>query len=236
MDAQRNRKISLPKLNIPKLDIGKAPSFIPIASPATPDPNSGTQMTLITPPVGSQWSGKLLLGSELAVSRLPDNNLRDAIVVRFINPSALTSDKEYKFVFEHVLNDNHTGVDQMREAIEEIVKIILQLLRSGATVIVHCHAGISRSVTFVLALLQQHAFDCGIAYDASNYGQNHIKHLRIDPANRNHHINQTELKLEFSSLLYDIYLNLMIHHPSAIFLPEYPLVPRFHSFSSQSLL
>ena len=227
------KKISLPKLNIVK---PPSTAFIPIKSPVTPGANEGTRITLITPPAGTQWKGKLLLGSELAVSLLPDDMLADSIVVRFIEPSELTRDKEYKFVFEHVLNDNHTGVSAMKEAITDSVPIILSLLRNGSTVIVHCHAGISRSVTFVLALLQQHAFNCSIAYDASNYGQNHIKQLRIDPANRNHHINETAVKLDFCSLLYDIYLELMLQYPFVTFLPNYPLVSRFHSFTALSVL
>lgn len=64
------------------------------------------------------------------------------------------------------IDDYISAVDEMREFITKHLETLHIALISGDNVYVHCHAGMSRSVTFVLAyLMEYHDYTLEEAYD-----------------------------------------------------------------------
>ena len=200
-----------------QFDFGKLyipEDIVTMSSPCTPHSN-GRELTEVLPPLGTHWSGRLFVGSANAV-RLNPHIVGESVILRFVS----SNDVICRNLIECILPDNSNGSAAMETCIRQHAQPVLDMLHNGETVIVHCQEGISRSVTFVAALLQLHAFNCNYLFDASRYGNAYIASLRLLP--NGHHVNATDINFGFAGILYKLFNDYRTLNPNTQVSELYP--------------
>ena len=169
--------------------------------PSTPPAGTTAHVTTIIPKIGTPFNGTLLLTGILGISDMSaKNELDDAIVISFYDDPAIIINCKHRIKWL-LSDDSGEGTIAMKKVIDAHTREVIDLLKDGEKVVIHCKAGISRSVAFVCALLMLHAKDCGFEcpFESANY---HIADLRIDPENPRRHLSMTSINLGFASILY----------------------------------
>jgi len=148
-------------------------------------------------PVGN--GNYVLLTSKAGFERLIAQNevQPDALVVSFVPAIVPPGVQQLSLVF----SDSQESYDQMKDAIHEHVPRIAKEALTGRKIIVHCHAGASRSVTFVIAILMNAQKLRGEEVITFSDANQFIRDLRIDPNNPECHLNMTSVNLAFCQLL-----------------------------------
>jgi protein-tyrosine phosphatase len=165
-------------------------------------------ITSIIYPLQNQFRGKLILANLAAVIAKQNEDLIDEnttiISLCPINEHLCDDHRVYSNLQDE---PSDSAYYTMRQIIRDEIPRLLQLLNDPEhTVIVHCKMGISRSVTFVCAILLQHAFDNNITVIDQSDVINHVRTCRIDPIS-NRYLQTTDPNLVFEILLSNFIIN-----------------------------
>lgn len=117
-------------------------------------------------------------------------------------PSTITRHENY-------FRDNQKGIRGFQNALYNMLPIVMDLIHDNKPIIIHCYAGASRSVAFVVAIMMMH--DKMNLRNINNplYYIDLIKSMRIDPHQPQRHLIQTDVNDVFMNILDDYYRTLL---------------------------
>lgn len=172
--------------------------------PCTSVPYTTEAVQDVIPPIISEFvGGKLILANRAAISTIvSENDPINLIVISLtplIEPIAELGENHHIYP----IYDNSHSSEQMKNIIRLNIRWILNILTNpimNKTIVVHCEGGVSRSVTFIAAIILQHAYDINHPFADYDALMNHIKQARFNNITQRQS-QRTDPILSFATLL-----------------------------------
>ena len=191
------------KLKIPKRSMQLLLPSLPGTPPlSTPLPGSGDHVTHF-PELGQFYLTNVRGLEKMIPHMLPETHVISFVELDFVLPIQEGNHHQC------LLPDGIGGTEEMAKCIVEFVPPVLQWLREGLPVVVHCQEGISRSVTFATAVVMAWKHQNNEIMSPDDVIE-YIHKLRVDPENPQRHLNKTEVKFCFMCELYHYYKTLIV--------------------------